>query len=171
VNSSPRLAILVIVALLLSFAFIPHAHVIAAPNDEDKASKPGEQKELPKAANETEEVFVDLIGCMGEVSATLKTVTDEASAKAAAPKFDRYRERLLKIKDRSVKANQGDMAVLEAATKKYATHLQAAMGDCKKEQDRIEKDEKVSRLMAEPLKKLEVFESVRVEEREAAEKK
>jgi hypothetical protein len=153
---------LIVLAWLRSGRAWGRAAAAAAAAAEEKKAKDQEQKakdDEPKPANEYERIAADLIRFQDDVAATLKTVKDEASAKAAVPKFDGYRKRVLDIRTRSETAGNPDDAARDAMMKKYGERLKASSDAFTQEHKRIESDAKLAKIMSEPLKKLAVFES------------
>ena len=113
----------------------------------------------PTPANGHEQLAADMAKFTDDVAATLKAVTDEASAKAAVPQFDEYRKRVLALRETTGKLGRPDAATRDAMMAKFGPRLKASAASMAKEQKRIEADAKLAELMAGPLAKLQVFES------------
>jgi hypothetical protein len=134
--------------VLALFTFTPAANGAA----QEKPSK-----DLPLPANAHEQLMVDMIRFMDDVTAVVAAVTDKASAEASGAKFDALRERVLKLRDRTEEIGKPGDAVRDAMMKKFGPRLQTSTEGMMNEQKRIENDEQLAPLMKPNLEKLKVF--------------
>lgn len=91
-----------------------------------------------------ESVMKDTISCVKDATAVLKTVKDEASAKAAQPKMQKIGERMKKLRDEMEKMPKPTAAQDEQLKKKFDTELTKTMSDFAGEMMRISMDSKLA---------------------------
>src|SRR5688572_11899497 len=120
------------------------------------AAEEKQSKDLPLPANAHEQLAVDMIGFLQDVTAVVVTVTDKASAEASGAKFDAPRARAIKLWDRTGKLGKPNDAVRDAMMKKLGPRLQESTKAMMKQRQRIEDDEQLAALMKPNLDKLKV---------------
>lgn len=101
-----------------------------------------------------EKVISDSVSKMKEVVAVMKTVTDEASAKSAAPKIQALGDDMKKIKDRMDKLGKPSDSEDKRLQAKYEKELREVTSDLMKESMRISFNVKGSTAVQDALKNL-----------------
>jgi hypothetical protein len=94
-----------------------------------------------------EDVAKDMISCMKDLTAALKDVKDEASAKAAVPKITAIRDRMLKIDEETKKMGEPPAAEKEQLTKKYESQMDEVGKAFFAEMTRVASDPKLAPAM------------------------
>ncbi len=92
-----------------------------------------------------------------DLAAVLKTATDEKTAKAAVPKLEAARQRVIELRDATEAIGPMNDLTRQELMSRHGADLQSAMAAVTAEVERIKKVPALGAILGEPIESLSVF--------------
>jgi hypothetical protein len=110
-------------------------------------------------ANALEKIAAEMIPFIDGVADTLKTVTDEATAKAALPKLTQAAKDGAKLRDATQKAGKPADDVMAKVMEKYGAQLRASSQRLLGEVQRVRSDAALEKVVGKAIDDLQLFQA------------
>ena len=139
----------------LSLVFIVLTAVVAGAQTTRSATQPASTQ----PASALEKIAAEMIPFVDGVTDTLKTVKDEATAKAALPKLTQAAKDGAKLRDATQKAGKPADDVMAKVMEKYGAQLRASSQRLLGEVQRVRSDAALEKVVGKAIDDLQLFQA------------